>query len=59
MTDWKLAARALDAGISEKDLAGMAAALEALEEVFRPLVKTIPHETEPSVKLGCPREEGA
>jgi hypothetical protein len=59
MTDWKLAARALDVGISEKDLAGMAAALEALEEVFRPLVKTIPHETEPAGKLGCPREEGA
>jgi hypothetical protein len=49
----------LDAGISEKDLAGMAVALEALEEAFRPLVKTIPHETEPAVKLDCPREEGA
>ena len=59
MTDWKLVARALDAGISEKDLAGMASALEALEEVFRPLVKSIPHEIEPAVKLDCPREEGA
>ena len=59
MTDWKLAARALDAGISEKDLAGTAAALEALEEVFRPLVKSIPHETEPAGKLDCSREEGA
>jgi hypothetical protein len=57
MTDWKLAARALDPRIPEEDLAGIAATLESLEQTFRPLARCIPHEAEPAVEFNAPRED--
>jgi hypothetical protein len=49
MTDWKSLAKARQLNIPEPDLDRIAAPLDGLEQAFRPLAGTIPHETEPAV----------
>ena len=49
MTDWKSIAKARQLNIPEPDLERIAQPLDGLEQAFRPLAGTIPHETEPAV----------
>jgi hypothetical protein len=44
MTDWKKIGSALDPPIPAADLEQIAPVLEALEEAFRPLRESIPHD---------------
>jgi hypothetical protein len=46
MTDWKKIAAALDPPIPAADVEKLAPVLEALEEAFRPLQKSLPHGAE-------------
>ena len=55
MKHWKQIAES--AGVPEIDR--VAPALDALEEVFRPLVKTIPHDVEPPMIFHAAAEEPA
>jgi hypothetical protein len=57
MTDYKLLAQSLAPDIPESDLDRITAPLDALEKAFRPLVSSIPHETEPAIGFVCPPEE--
>ena len=57
MKDWKLVAAGQGLRIPEEELARMSAVLDGLEAAFRPLVKTIPPDTEPAVTFACPPEE--
>jgi len=43
MTDWKKIAAALDPPIPAADVEKLAPVLEALEEAFRPLQRSLPH----------------
>jgi len=49
MTDWKSIAKARQLNIPEPDLDRVVQPLAGLEQVFRPLAGTIPHEIEPAV----------
>lgn len=55
--NWRLIAAGLDLDISENNLEKLQLALDGLEAAFRPLVETIPHETEPAIKFQCDPEE--
>ena len=44
-------------GIPEDELARITPSLDALEAAFRPLVQTIPLETEPALTFECPPED--
>lgn len=57
MKDWKLLATALDLGIPEAGLEKIRAPLQVLEDSFRPLVASIPLETEPAYLLLLLSEE--
>lgn len=59
MKDWRRLAEALNLGIPEADLERLERPLEALEASFRPLVASLPLETEPAYLLLLAREEGA
>ena len=48
MKDWKLIAEGYGLNIPAEDLERLVPALDRLEESLRPLVATIPLETEPS-----------
>ena len=47
MKQWKEIAQGL--GLNIPDMERIVPALEGLEAAFRPLVKTIPHDTEPAL----------
>lgn len=49
MKNWTKCAEALQLDIPAADIAGVAASLDSLEAVFRPLVSTIPPDIEPAV----------
>jgi len=51
MKDWASIAKANGLDIPAKDAARHAAPLNGLEEVFRPLVKTLTPEMEPAVSF--------
>ena len=58
MKEWKLLAAGLRLDIPDEDLRRAAAAMEAVEAAFRPLVSDIPFLTEPAyVALRFPEEE--
>lgn len=58
MKDWKQLAAALSLPIPPEDVERAATALERIEAEFRPLVKTIPLETEPAyASLRFPEDE--
>lgn len=59
MKDWRRLAEALDLGIPEADLERLEKPLDALEASFRPLVASLPLETEPAYLLLLSREAGA
>ena len=46
MTDWKKIAAALDPPIPVADLEQIALVLETLEEAFRPLRESLPHDAD-------------
>jgi hypothetical protein len=51
MKNWKAIASGNGLNLADEYLAKITPALDALESAFRPLVATIPHETEPSITL--------
>jgi hypothetical protein len=55
--DWKTLAAASDTGIPESEIDAVAAPLEALEKVFRPLVKDLTPDQEPDVAFNAAEEE--
>jgi len=57
MKDFKLLAACCGLDIPEDELAPMSAVLMALEDAFRPLVSTIPLETEPALTFTCGPQE--
>jgi hypothetical protein len=57
MKDFKLLAAGHGLDIPEDDLARITAVLAGLETAFRPLVATIPLETEPALSFSCSPEE--
>jgi len=57
MKDFRLVAAGYGLDIPEDELARISAVLDGLETAFRPLIKTIPLETEPAVTFACPPEE--
>lgn len=57
MKNWKAVAQASGLGLSQEDIERIAGPLEALEEAFRPLVKELTFDVEPTVGI-CP-DEGA
>ena len=58
MKDWRLVATALKLQIPEADLDRAQASLESVEAVLRPLINSIPMETEPAfVLLRLPEEK--
>ncbi|MCL6645994.1 MAG: hypothetical protein K6U88_13680 [Dehalococcoidia bacterium] len=59
MKDWRRLAEALNLGIPEPDLERIERPLDALEASFRPLLATLPLQTEPAYLLLLFREEGA
>ena len=57
MKDFKLLAAGGGLDIPDEELARMSEALTALEDSFRPLVRTIPLETEPALTFTCGPQE--
>jgi hypothetical protein len=57
MKDWRAIAKAGCPGIPAEEMDRIAAALEALEETFRPLVNDLPPDLEPCLEVGA-EEEG-
>jgi hypothetical protein len=58
MKNWKEIAAANNLNIPDADMERIQPALEKLEAAFRPMVKSIPHETEPAITFVIPREAG-
>jgi len=56
MKDWKALAQARDLPIPANELNRVAAPLEALEEVFRPLVGDLKPDLEPAFTLQTPED---
>jgi len=56
MTDWKTLAAARGLAVPDAELERICAVLAGLETAFRPLVKTIPPETEPAPVFACAPE---
>ena len=54
MKDWKKIAAGNNLKIPDSELERIKAPLDALEEAFRPLVRTIPVDVEPAVMFGLP-----
>ena len=59
MKNWKLVASSRNLDIPEADVEKITPAMDALEAAFRPLVRDIPHETEPAVIFHLPPEDAA
>ena len=57
MRDWKAIAKANCPEIAATELDRIAAALEALEKAFRPLVKALPPDLEPSLEFDAAERE--
>jgi hypothetical protein len=57
MKNWKQIAEGSGLGIPGPDLARAAAALDALEAVFRPLARDIPEQIEPAVTFRADEED--
>ena len=57
MKDWKLIVKAHGFDITEQEFERIKPTLDGLEEVFRPLTKQIPLETEPAPIFRCFRKE--
>ncbi len=55
--NWKMIAAGFDLDIPESDLKKIEPSLESLEKAFRPLLRSLPHETEPAVMFQCQPEE--
>ena len=55
--NWKLIAAGLNLDIPESDLEKLQPVLDGLEAALRPLVETIPHQTEPAIQFQCDPEE--
>ena len=53
MKDFKLLAAGHGLDVPEDELARVSAVLDGLEAAFRPLVQTIPLETEPALTFTC------
>ena len=51
MRDWKAIAKASGSALTGKDLDALTIPLATLEETFRPLVKDLSSELEPSVEF--------
>jgi hypothetical protein len=56
MTDWTSIAKAAGLDIPAKDLTRVAQALNSLDEVFRPLAKSLTPEMEPAVSFRADQE---
>jgi hypothetical protein len=56
MKDWRAVAQARDLGIPAKELDRVVAPLESLEEVFRPLVRDLTPEMEPSFEFRAAKD---
>lgn len=57
--NWKSIAEALNLGIPPQDLEKIAPVLDAMDAAFRPLVETIPLDTEPAITFACRPEESS
>ncbi len=57
MTNRRLIAAGLNAGLTEADVERIASALDALEAQFRPLAAALSYETEPAVVYAPAPEE--
>jgi hypothetical protein len=57
MRDWRAIARAHGLEIAAGELDRIAQPLEALEEVFRPLIRELTPEMEPAFRLGLEDSE--
>jgi hypothetical protein len=55
--DWKLIAAGLNLEISDSEMEKIQASLDGLDQAFHPLLKNLPHETEPAVMFQCQPEE--
>jgi hypothetical protein len=56
MTDWTSIAKAAGLDIPAKDLTRVAQALNSLDEVFRPLAKSLTPEMEPAASFRADQE---
>lgn len=57
MRDWKSIAKASGLALTEKDIDALAPPLEALEEVFRPLVRDLSPDMEPALEFRAEGDE--
>jgi hypothetical protein len=57
MKDWTAISKAAGLDIPAKDVARISQPLNSLEEVFRPLVKSLTPETEPAVSFRADKEQ--
>ena len=55
--NWKLLAAGLNAEIPDSDMEKIQASLDTLDKAFQPLLKNLPHDTEPAVMFQCHTEE--
>jgi hypothetical protein len=55
--NWKAIAAALNLDIPEDELEKIQVPLESLDKAFQPLLKALPHDTEPAVVFQCQPEE--
>jgi hypothetical protein len=55
--DWKVIAAGLNLDIPESDLEKVQTSLDSLDKAFQPLVRILPHDTEPAVMFQCRPEE--
>jgi hypothetical protein len=55
--NWTSIAAGLSLDIPESDLEKIQASLDSLDKAFQPLLKTLPHDTEPAVMFQCQPEE--
>jgi hypothetical protein len=58
MADWKSMAEALRLGIPPNELARAAAALDALEESLRPVLRDLPPDLEPCTAFRAEEDAG-
>jgi hypothetical protein len=57
--NWKMIAAGFDLNIPLSDLNKIEPSLESLDAAFQPLLRTLPHETEPAVIFQCRPEESS
>jgi hypothetical protein len=55
--NWKAIAAALNVEIPDSDMEKIQVSLDSLDQALRPLLKNLPHETEPAVIFQCQPKE--